>query len=215
MSPRRNDDRRDPKESLLEAAQAVFAAEGFRGATVSKISQAAEANIAAVNYHFGNKENLFIEVIRRSFDMADAVYPVRGDSATGRSVAARLEAFISAFIRRTLDPEAAGDFNRIMSKTVGDDSAPWLRLVEEIERLELGVLREILGDFFGSADVDPKRVDRAMMQVMGQCTMVVKMPGPMGEVCFAAEEGTIQAYIEDATRYALGGLRALKREGRS
>ena len=43
------------KDRLLAAACAVFADKGYRAATVVEICTAAEANIAAVNYHFGNK----------------------------------------------------------------------------------------------------------------------------------------------------------------
>jgi AcrR family transcriptional regulator len=46
------------REALLEAAAQVFAELGFRAATVREICQRARANIASVNYHFGDKENL-------------------------------------------------------------------------------------------------------------------------------------------------------------
>ena len=44
------------KEKLLAAAGDVFIEKGFRDATVAEICARAEANISAVNYHFGSKE---------------------------------------------------------------------------------------------------------------------------------------------------------------
>jgi len=43
---------------LLDAAREVFSEHSFQGATVREICRRAEANVAAVNYHFGNKEGL-------------------------------------------------------------------------------------------------------------------------------------------------------------
>ena len=51
-------------ERLMEAAGWVFAEKGFRNATIRDICKRAGANIAAVNYHFGDKEHLYIEVIK-------------------------------------------------------------------------------------------------------------------------------------------------------
>ena len=48
----------ETRERLLEAAGEVFAERGFREATVRGICKRANANNAAVNYHFGEKEEL-------------------------------------------------------------------------------------------------------------------------------------------------------------
>jgi len=55
---------RDTRQRLLEAAGEVFAERGFRDATVQEICRRAEANIAAVNYHFADKEQLYRAVIQ-------------------------------------------------------------------------------------------------------------------------------------------------------
>ncbi len=52
------------KQKLIEAAGEVFALKGFRDATVRDICEKAGANVAAINYHFGDKEKLYAEVFR-------------------------------------------------------------------------------------------------------------------------------------------------------
>ena len=52
------------KERILDEAESLFAQRGFDGVSVREITTAARCNLAAVNYHFGNKRKLYIEVFR-------------------------------------------------------------------------------------------------------------------------------------------------------
>ena len=53
-----------PKDRILREAEVLFARRGFYAVTVREITQAAHCNLASVNYHFGNKKNLYMEVFR-------------------------------------------------------------------------------------------------------------------------------------------------------
>ena len=53
-----------PKERLLDEAEALFARKGFHAVSIREITSAAGCNLVAVNYHFGTKENLYLEVFR-------------------------------------------------------------------------------------------------------------------------------------------------------
>jgi AcrR family transcriptional regulator len=57
-------DPHDTPNRLLEVARHFFAEYGYEGTTVRDIALAAEANLAAVGYHFGSKEGLYQEVLR-------------------------------------------------------------------------------------------------------------------------------------------------------
>jgi len=56
------------KLALINAAGKLFADKGFEGTSVRAIAEEAGANIAAVNYHFGSKENLYTEALRYVVD---------------------------------------------------------------------------------------------------------------------------------------------------
>lgn len=55
----------DTRERLLEAAERLFARNGYAGTSLRQVTRAADANIAAVNYHFGSKEQLLTAVLDR------------------------------------------------------------------------------------------------------------------------------------------------------
>jgi AcrR family transcriptional regulator len=53
------------KHKILDAAQHLFAREGFKGTSLRAITKRAQVNLAAINYHFGSKETLLRAVIER------------------------------------------------------------------------------------------------------------------------------------------------------
>ncbi len=55
----------DTLDRVLIAAEKLFAEHGYHGTTLRQITQAAKANLAAVNYHHGDKESLYLEILRR------------------------------------------------------------------------------------------------------------------------------------------------------
>jgi AcrR family transcriptional regulator len=69
-------DIRTTKDRLIYAASAIFAERGYHDATVAEICEAADANIAAVNYHFSDKENLYREVWAFLFEKSATEHPL-------------------------------------------------------------------------------------------------------------------------------------------
>src|SRR4051812_48995648 len=53
------------KVAVLNAAERLFAAHGFRATSVRAITDLAGANLGAVNYHFASKDELILAVLRR------------------------------------------------------------------------------------------------------------------------------------------------------
>jgi len=68
-------------DRLLDAAGAVFAEKGYHHATVAEICERAGANIAAVNYYFRSKDNLYVEAWREAFQRSVRAHPPDGGVA--------------------------------------------------------------------------------------------------------------------------------------
>ena len=68
------------RERVLDEAETLFAQKGYHAVSVREITTAAECNLAAVNYHFGNKQNLYLEVFRERWfprDGRERISPAR------------------------------------------------------------------------------------------------------------------------------------------
>ena len=121
------------KDKLLDAAEALFMEHGFEATSLRLITAAAGVNLAAVNYHFGSKEELFQAVLTRRLDPMNRE---RLDLLTAleRGVApgpARCEQILSAMfipaLRLARDPERGGkNFLRLLGRAYADP-APFIR----------------------------------------------------------------------------------------
>ncbi|HUE39042.1 MAG TPA: TetR family transcriptional regulator, partial [Candidatus Binatia bacterium] len=65
---------------LIAAAGELFAERGFRATTARDIAQRAGVNLAAANYYFGSKKELYLEVLRANFAQISAMLARRGGS---------------------------------------------------------------------------------------------------------------------------------------
>jgi len=53
------------REKLLDVAEELFCERGFERTSVRDLTTAVGCNVAAVNYHFGGKDKLYVEMFRR------------------------------------------------------------------------------------------------------------------------------------------------------
>ncbi|MFC1652329.1 TetR/AcrR family transcriptional regulator [Planctomycetota bacterium] len=89
----------DVRERLLDAAESLFGRQGFDRTSIRDLTTEAGCNVAAVNYHFGGKEQLYTEMFRRQMSM------VMGDCvASIDDVMASPEPSVESLIRAWITP---------------------------------------------------------------------------------------------------------------
>jgi AcrR family transcriptional regulator len=90
----------DTRSRILQAAEAMFAEQGFDAVSMRDITAAARVNLASVNYHFGSKMALLAEVVAsRANVLVDDRLRLLAQVARDRHERPRLEAVIEAFLR--------------------------------------------------------------------------------------------------------------------
>src|SRR6266542_1206325 len=121
------------KERILDAAEALFMEHGFEATTLRAITAAAGVNLAAVNYHFGSKEELFQAVLTRRLDPMNQarvalLSQMETESAPDPVPCDRiLSAMFMPALALARDPQRGGkDFLRLLGRAYADP-APFIR----------------------------------------------------------------------------------------
>lgn len=111
------------KDRILGAAEELFAQHGFGGTSLRQVTSRADVNIAAVNYHFGSKENLVTEVFRRRMDDMSAQRLARLKQAREQNPG-ELEPILAAFVEPALalaqDRHGGGAFIRVIARAYAE-----------------------------------------------------------------------------------------------
>jgi AcrR family transcriptional regulator len=115
------------RERILDAAERLFSERGVAAASIRDITRAAGANLAAINYHFGTKQELVAAVFRRrlepvserQLELLDEVVRKAGERPP------RLEAVLEAMMRPTVEKSLAKGrrnlaFVRLLERSISD-----------------------------------------------------------------------------------------------
>jgi AcrR family transcriptional regulator len=170
------------KERILSAAETLFAQHGFAGTSLRQVTSRADVNLAAVNYHFGSKENLVNEVFRRRMDemsqaRLDALAIARQQPEA--VLEAVLAAFIEPALALTLDRQGGSAFVRVLARAYA----------EKNERL-----RKFLSDNYG-------HVLREFSRALAEC-----VPGLSKEQLYWRLD-----FIAGALTYAMADFGSIRR----
>ena len=208
--PNLNNEQAVTRRNLLDAAAEVFAEVGFRNATVREICQRAGANVAAINYHFGDKEKLYLEVLRRSQEQAFQKFPPDYGVEPGASAEQKLRAFVRSFLLRIFDEGCTAHHGKMMSREMIDPTTALDALIEEKIRPQAMQLASIVRELVGP-QVEDETVRLCAMSIVSQCVFhhhcrpVVSRLFP-GQKFTSADAERLADHI---TRFSLGALKEI------
>lgn len=199
----------DTRLRILHAAGPIFAEKGFAAATIRDICTAAGANQAAVNYHFGDKETLYLEVVRLAHTLRVEQVPFAQWPA-GTSPADKLRRFVRATLTRMLETEGQQWPTRLMLREVLHPTIACQALVEDFVRPQLDQLLGILDEFL--PDHTPLHVrHQVAFSILGQCLhyrvaeKVVALLIPADEIATAF---STEQLVDHISHFSLAALAA-------
>ncbi len=111
------------KDRILGAAEELFAQHGFAGTSLRQVTSHADVNIAAVNYHFGSKDNLVNEVFRRRMDEMTSARLSQLEQARSTNpgdLRAVLAAFVEPALAMAQDRQSGGAFVRVIARAYAE-----------------------------------------------------------------------------------------------
>ena len=197
-------------KSLLAVASEFFAEKGYRDTTIAEICQRAGTNIAAVNYHFGDKETLYREAWRHSFLKSIKAHPPDGGVSDDAPPEERLRGQVAALLHRIAD-ENNREFLLVQKELANPTGLLEEVMQEEIRPLQERIrilIRELLGPHI--SDI---RVRFCEISIISQCInpVVVRRGREGGNDLPGIDD--IEAYSEHVIEFSLGGIGAIRKAG--
>ena len=138
----------DPtRQKIMDAAGEIFADQGFHAATVRDICARAGANIASVNYYFGDKAGLYHEVLRQATCAAHA--EVAKAAAKPAKPEKILRAIVFGMCRNLVASERPSWAFRLMAHEMSQPTPALDRVIEEVISPSYSLLRNTLSSMLG------------------------------------------------------------------
>jgi len=198
-------------ERILEAAQKLFAEKGLDATSVRDITAAANCNVAAVNYHFGGKENLYLESFRAMLGpLRDQRLAMIGE-LMDRDPVPTLEEFLATFAEGFLDPlvdESRGRmFMVFVSRELLDPRLPISVFLDEFILPLVNRMAEAL-DRVGPT-MAPNDRFMCIFSLIGQLLHAVRAHHVADHVeVRRAVDFDLAAFVDHFVRFSAAGLRA-------
>ena len=203
-------DQTDTREKILVAAAELFAEKGYRATTIALICEKAQANIAAVNYYFRSKENLYQAAWQYAHRKLMTKIPPDGGVSDDAPPEARLRGRIKAGLQKAMLPNAAAI--SIMHKEMATPTGLLQQVIHDaikpVRTATQAILQELLGPSATSLDVELCEicvVSPCMHIAHHQQTVAHGCPGP------AFKPEMLNDMVEHFTGYALAGIREIRR----
>lgn len=208
---------RGTRERLLKTASSVFAKHGFRAATIQDICSSADANVAAVNYYFGSKEKLYIEVWKSTASLMNEIYVKPVMQITNPKT--RLEELIKQRVRHTFDDGPAGEFRKLAFKEMGNPTGAHDMIVKSFLRPMMDLLTKTVAEIMKTSETNPC-AQRCAFSLHSQLVFlnVLRMKRKLNQMEFLAGSGDIPTeeqislLTNHISTFVMGGIMATAKQ---
>ena len=206
--PKSNPVSADTRQRLIYAAATLFADRGFQNVTVREICKASNANVAAVNYHFGDKAGLYRAVVTFAIEVMQETNELSQRAGEGLSPEDQIRGFVRVFVGRLTGDGPNGWIHRLMAREMEHPTEALDQVMTQVVLPRLEYLSGVAALIMTLPATDP-RVKRCIASLQMQCLMAArKIPAPL-EKQFGAPMRDVGAAVDHIAEFSLGGMRAI------
>ena len=202
---------RETRARLIEEGRRLFAAHGFRRVTVREICKAAGANVAAVNYYFGDKLGLYREVLDAAIAVMQQTTEQAREAGQGGTSEQKLRAFIRVFLQRlgqVRDPW----IHQMMTHEMAEPTDALDQVVRQVIVPRIDYMRDLVADIL-SVPAEDERVLRCVLSVQSQFHAAMANPVSKRLVPgFTADVEAIERLAQHIADFSIAGIRALRQK---
>lgn len=205
------------KLQILKAASEVFAERGFRDGTIRDIAHRADVNSAAISYHFGSKEQLYVFVFNYWKEKTLRKYFAKSLMLADVMPEERLNKMVRTLFSMLLDKETAYWFLHLMIREVAIEPTITSQILAEngID-MALAEFSSVIGSLLGEM-VPDSVVKRCTISVVAQCVSFFYTNTPLLRGVFrmnGLDNGDVDIFIEHVTNFSLIALSGIKEQYR-
>lgn len=202
-------DGKETRQKLLDVACEIFAEKGYGGAKVSEICRRAGANVAAVNYYFGGKADLYVAAWKQAMQQFMATVAMLPEDVSPEE---QLAFLIHRFIAKVLLVDGdKNHFRRLelmeMANSTGLIDEAWKEEVaprrEELHR----VVRQVMG-----SDVPETTVRLCELSIVNQCRGYILLNKNRADFLDHEEltADMVNQIAEHTVHFSLAGIKAIR-----
>lgn len=199
------------RAALLKAATLVFSEQGYGGASVRQITQKAGANQAAINYHFGGKEQLYRAVLESARDALANESALDAVELDALPPEAALKSYLRQFLAPLVKRDRVSRYMRIFAWEAVQGTEVFQAFIEESPPRIFTLAKRVVSRFL-PADASAEEVGIATLWLAQQPMFFVRDAERLasGPLRMKLDEPMVDRLAEMLTRLSLGGLEKMR-----
>jgi AcrR family transcriptional regulator len=206
--PKTNPASADTRQRLIDAAAILFSDRGFEDVTVRELCRASNANVAAVNYHFGDKAGLYRAVVMFAIQVMRETNEMSQRAGEGQSPEDQIRGFVRVFVGRITSANPNAWIHRLMAREMDRPTEALDLVMTQVVQPRLEYLCGVAGTIMNLPSTDP-RVRRSVGSLQSQCLMASRTIPPALEKSFGSAWRDLDTAANHIADFSIGGMKAI------
>jgi AcrR family transcriptional regulator len=199
------------RAALLKAATLVFAERGYVGASVRQITQKAAANQAAINYHFGGKEQLYRAVLEAARDALANESALDAEELDAMEPDVALKSYLRQFLAPLVKRDKVSRYMRIFSWEAVQSTEIFQAFIKDSPPRVFTLAGRVVSRFLPADASDPE-IMIATLWLAQQPMFFVRDAERLasGPLRMKIDQVMLERLVDMLTRLSLGGLKNMR-----